>query len=297
MALSHSHLHHPDLDTAADEVLDNATRLYLAGYFAEAQAMTERLLQPGPWRVDRHRAIMSRVAMLLPIFCWANGQGCPELPDQPARTSAELARWAMEENERELDDLVMINGGQTRAAGAKWSEEYFASLPELPRIDGIYRQYDEFTSDVHVVLRDRLRRRLDRPVPRSGQGLVVALASLEVSIAPRAEQFDHQQLSDMLAQCGAAIGRPPTWNEERSYIIASALDLLRGDVTAAALHLRRLMKLGAHVNVALILSCWPPLRYLLGDHVLADVLGVDDAAVADYTASLASRRSAALVEA
>ncbi len=76
-------VHDDKLDRALGELMGNAQLVALAGFAGVAREALGLLLQPGPWRLPAHGALVHQLQRLLPPVCLMAGQACPASATSP----------------------------------------------------------------------------------------------------------------------------------------------------------------------------------------------------------------------
>ena len=152
-------LQDPDADLALGELMRNARKLAIGGLASESFGALALLVQPGPWRMPKHGQLVTQLQRLLPPVALLAGQACPPIGDQAAIAPEELGAWAEGEASGQLAAMTRATRTQLRPAGADWTPDFLATLPECRGSAGDGRQhlaFGNFCGDADFVLRARL---------------------------------------------------------------------------------------------------------------------------------------------
>ncbi|WP_376690226.1 DUF4253 domain-containing protein [Wenzhouxiangella sp. EGI_FJ10409] len=297
MSLTIRYLHDNSVRKAAREALENSKRLFLCGYFSEAMQVTDQMVGPGPWALDAHNDLAGHLAWVHSIFCWANRSDFPGFADEPARQFAQLKAEFEADLEDCLDFMVTSDRIQNGEAGHDWSEAYFAKVERMELEDGIYKDYGQFSAELDIVLKDRLRTALNRNGRDLLGGLGFALAAddsagPDLRVAEASRNYSTRKLVDVLARCFNRFPHGLDYMAQRCFTAAMILALSE-DQSELALEQLRILMTDDDLGDLLQLVTWPPLFRLLGSGALRDHLELDDEAVATYLAAFAARQSVA----
>ena len=267
MTLDQHHLHDRSTAKAAREALANAKQLFLSGYFKPALQITSRMTEPGPWEVQPHTDIGAQLAWTHSVFCWACESGFPGFGLEPAIPLSDLKTDLEANAQSQLQFLVMSDHFQRHAAGRDWDEVYFSKLVAMQPIEGVYRHYGEFSSELDVVLRQRLRNALDLDLPTLHELLGIELPDGEESmpdflVADQADRHSTEFLIDVLGQCVDRYPHGLDYMARRCFIVAAALALVEQEFALAVARLERSLA-GEGPEDILALIAWPPLFELI----------------------------------
>lgn len=300
MNLSTQHLLAPELSQAAAEALDNATLLYVGGYFAPALEIATALLGPGPWQINPHGSLTQRLKHLLPLLCWANRVACPAVGEEPARNNEQLALYVEEQCQHNLSIKTSADRLQQGKAGQDWNEAWFAALPVhlAATENGIYRNFGKFIGELEFVLKLRLREKLAIEAPDLFPDFLKPFLPMsfhtmqDIAVADHVQSFHHDRLADILEQCRPHINNGLCYQEENCWLLILMLDLADGDTRAAQRHAQRALAGGLKPDP--LLMFWPPMCDFLAGHPLAAPLGLSDAEVSAYLAAFHGRNATTL---
>jgi hypothetical protein len=296
--LTTTHVAHPDLNKAANELLTNAHRLVFAGRFNDARVLLDMLLTPGPWLLSRHGNVVQKLEQLLPIVCYLCDTGCPTIGRSPPRSTEEIAAWAEDQAERSLNSLAMPWRHQLRPAGFDWTEATLQSLADIEDPGARKTAFSLFCIDAEFVLKERL-------AAQSGHGsstitLASLMKSLEAGIEPDIGGLNMMQL---LSQAPSQIADPARGiatatigaatihflrktntpaNDITSFIFqAVSLLCLKDGLTSAATEAASCLAGSESGHPYLIgMATLKPIRELLASGACAASVGVDDATIA-----------------
>ena len=291
MSLQREFLHHADLAKAAEEALANVDKLRVGGFFQEAFEVCATLARPGPWECPKAGLNYQKICDLLPMLAWLNGAICPALPGQPMRKPAQLAQWARQEQRQHLAHLVIADRLQRAPAGAGWTRDALESLKAPPDAkEGM--AFALFLTDLHWILKDRLRKQLQlQPVelmPPEVLRFTPVRTAADIQVAPEAEASDHGYLMDLLHRQlqhfeGGYLG-------EQCFVLSVALDLAAGHRAEAVARLKQFSnsqvgKLAIDYPIRL----WEPYVDILRSGELAPSIGLDAAGVDAWMVEFRSR--------
>jgi hypothetical protein len=291
----------PKLDRAIGELVTNAERAAIAGLARPALQALRLLLQPGPWRMPAHGAIVHRVQRVLADVAWLADEASPEVGEQAAVPRARQPAWAAREAAQRLRALAMVGRRQLRPAGADWSPAFFSSLPRHREAFG------PFCVDAEFVLKARIARRFGAATAAIGPQQAAELAALGVAaevlagstgsvdsieIDAAAESTDTLAIARALAGCLRETGESGGYLA--SFVFQACFALLADSGRAADARDVADAWL-AHVPDAcarlLDLAVVPAVGDFLRSGHLSEVARVDAEAVREWLAALSSRRT------
>ncbi|MBB6563877.1 hypothetical protein HNP48_006603 [Acidovorax soli] len=312
--LTTRHVHAPRLDSALDELLANARLAAVAGHAGEALAALRLLLQPqGAWRLPAHGALVTQVQRLLSLVALLAGQGCPAVGEQQAMDAAPLSDWAGEQTGQLLQSLALPGRLQLAPAGEGWSPGFLATLVERQGASGDPRPhvaFGAFCMDAELVLKARIARQrgasqaLGEEVPTAEDLIALGLPEGEVAamlaqlqsagqieVAPAAEATDTLDIARAMAaylQATGFAGGYLVHNIWQAAWLLLAHEGRDGDATeVAAAWLAH--DAPAAASGLLDLAVVPAATRLLRAGRLAQAVGVDEMAAADWLAALGTR--------
>lgn len=308
--LSTAFVSHPDINLAAQELLENALRVVAAGRFVDGRNLMLTLLTPGPWALAKHGALTRKLAQWLPMVSDWCDTDCPSLGPAPAMTWQEVADLARQEIEQQSMYLTMLDRNYAHGVGQDWTQplsDYFESGLRSTK-DGYHVAFHTFCVHAQGILKMRLddafaAMRTHRPAPQLDADMVSFLggldniASLLSSIAPGKASPNAQAISTQ--EIGHALlayqrkhrvaGNYVTTFVLQAAMVLSALD---GHDADAAHFANALAQTEPHDFAWLPMLRYAPVRALFASGVCAAELGVTDASLATLQQAIASRLQA-----
>lgn len=312
--LTTEHLQDRRLDRALDELLANARRAAVAGHAREALVALGLLLQPeGAWRLPAHGALVTEAQRLWPLVALLAGQGCPAVGEQPAMDAVQLAEWAEEQAGQLLQSLALPGRQQQVPAGEGWSPDFLATLVQRQGAAGApqpHRAFGSFCIDAELVLKARVARQwgvlhaMGDELPTADDLIALGLPEGEVAamlaqlqsaghidVAPAAEATDTLAIARAMAGYLRATGFAGgylvhnIWQAAWLLLAHEGRDGDAADVAAAWLAHDAPTAATGLLDLAVV----PATARLLRAGLLAQVVGVEEAAVAGWLAALGTR--------
>jgi hypothetical protein len=297
MSLTTLHVADPDIVKAATELLVNAKRLIVAGYFAEARRVLGLLVEPGPWKLKQKGSLIQELEYLLPRACVLSGVRCPAVGRQPARLVEDLVPWAIHETTEYIDALKGPSGTPNRPVGENWSEAYLATLPDIAARASGLKAFGRFLLEAKFVLEMRLA----AAFPGGHQApSLVAEADLKVL----GELLGHLVAARLIAEPAQAITTATIGSTITRFVEKTGAPLLHlhGSILQAVLLLcSREGQLDVAVDTArylaardalyalLPIATYEPVTEILASGACAAPLGIDPEAVALYLQAVTAR--------
>ncbi len=312
--LTTEHLQDRRLDRALDELLANARRAAVAGHAREALVALGLLLQPeGAWRLPAHGALVTEAQRLWPLVALLAGQGCPAVGEQQAMDAVQLAEWAEEQAGQLLQSLALPGRQQQVPAGEGWSPDFLATLVQRQGAAGApqpHRAFGSFCMDAELVLKARVARQwgvlhaMGDELPTADDLIALGLPEGEVAamlaqlqsaghidVAPAAEATDTLAIARAMAGYLRATGFAGgylvhnIWQAAWLLLAHEGRDGDAADVAAAWLAHDAPTAATGLLDLAVV----PATARLLRAGHLAQVVGVEEAAVAGWLAALGTR--------
>lgn len=312
--LTTEHLQDRSLDRALDELLANARRAAVAGHAREALVALGLLLQPeGAWRLPAHGALVTEAQRLWPLVALLAGQGCPAVGEQQAMDAVQLAEWAEEQAGQLLQSLALPGRQQQVPAGEGWSPDFLATLVQRQGAASApqpHRAFGSFCIDAELVLKARVARQwgvlhaVGDQLPTADDLIALGLPEGEVAamlaqlqsaghidVAPAAEGTDTLAIARAMAGYLRATGFAGgylvhnIWQATWLLLAHDGRDGDAADVAAAWLAHDAPTAATGLLDLAVV----PATARLLRAGHLAQVVGVEKAAVAGWLAALGTR--------
>jgi Domain of unknown function (DUF4253) len=306
------------LDHALGELMANAQLVALAGLADVAHDALALLLQPGPWRLPAHGALVHQLQRLLPPVCLMAGQACPAVGEQAAMSPGQLADWAQQEADGQVQSLARASRNQLKPAGADWSSTFLATLADR-RGQGAdprpHLAFGAFCIDAEFVLKARVAQRFGRSTAAMDAPSAEDLAALGlpadqvaallgtlqgaggIDIAPAAEGIDTLDIARATAAYLQATGFAGGYLEP-VFLPCWLLLADEGRDSAAAEVAGAWLRQDGQARARMIdFSTVPSVRRMLCAGTLAPTVQVDAQAARHWRAALDARRPAQVARA